>query len=275
MKNPIIFIIPLLALAGCSGGDAPLYKDPAQPAEKRAEDLTSRMTLEQKVAQMCQWVGLEHMKSAEKELTEEELHNNTARGFYPGITTADVEQMTRDGKIGSFLHVLTAEEANYLQRLASQSPLQIPLLIGIDAIHGNAQVAGCTVYPTSIGQASTFDPELVERFCEETAAEMDLQPQRRGRQRPALGPRGRNFRRRPLSGIRNGRSIGPGLSGPGLFRTGARALLRETLRGRQPARQRNQRFAHGPLGAHDTGNILPPVQSGHRRRSLLDDDGTQ
>ena len=104
---------------------------------------------------------------------------------------------------------------------------------------------------------------------------MDLQPQRRGRQRPALGPRGRNFRRRPLSGIRNGRSIGPGLSGPGLFRTGARALLRETLRGRQPARQRNQRFAHGPLGAHDTGNILPPVQSGHRRRSLLDDDGTQ
>ena len=29
MKNPIIFIIPLLALAGCSGGDAPLYKDPA------------------------------------------------------------------------------------------------------------------------------------------------------------------------------------------------------------------------------------------------------
>ena len=74
MKNPIIFIIPLLALAGCSGGDAPLYKDPAQPAEKRAEDLTSRMTLEQKVPQMCQWVGLEHMKSAEKELTEEELH---------------------------------------------------------------------------------------------------------------------------------------------------------------------------------------------------------
>lgn len=126
MKNPIIYIIPLLALAGCSGGDAPLYKDPAQPAEKRAEDLMSRMTLEQKVAQMCQWVGLEHMKSAEKELTEEELHNNTARGFYPSITTADVEQMTRDGKIGSFLHVLTAEEANYLQRLASQSPLQTP-----------------------------------------------------------------------------------------------------------------------------------------------------
>ena len=37
MKNPIIYIISLLALAGCSGGDAPLYKDPAQPAEKRAE----------------------------------------------------------------------------------------------------------------------------------------------------------------------------------------------------------------------------------------------
>ena len=51
------------------------------------------------------------VRAAENELTDEELHNNTARGFYPGITTADVEQMTRDGKIGSFLHVLPAEEA--------------------------------------------------------------------------------------------------------------------------------------------------------------------
>ena len=266
MKNPIIFIIPLLALAGCSGGDAPLYKDPAQPAEKRAEDLTSRMTLEQKVAQMCQWVGLEHMKSAEKELTEEELHNNTARGFYPGITTADVEQMTRDGKIGSFLHVLTAEEANYLQRLASQSPLQIPLLIGIDAIHGNAQVAGCTVYPTSIGQASTFDPELVERICEETAAEMratgsqwTFNPNVEVARDPRWGRVGETFGEDPyLVSVMGAASVrgyqGRDFSEPGRVLSCVK---------------------HFVGGSHDTGNILPPVQSGHRRRSLLDDDGTQ
>lgn len=163
----------LLALAtGCSDGEPPIYKDPARPVERRVADLMKRMTLEEKVAQMCQWVGLEHMRAAERDLTEEELRTNTARGFYPGITLQDVERMTREGKIGSFLHVLTTREANYLQELAQQSRLQIPLLIGIDAIHGNAQVCGTTVYPTSIGQASSFDPALVEEICRQTALEM-------------------------------------------------------------------------------------------------------
>lgn len=163
----------LLALAtGCADSGSPVYTDPAQPVERRVADLMKRMTLEEKVAQMCQWVGLEHMRAAEKDLTEEELRTNTARGFYPGITVQDVERMTREGKIGSFLHVLTTREANYLQELARQSRLRIPLIIGIDAIHGNAQVSGTTVYPTSIGQASAFDPALVEEICRQTASEM-------------------------------------------------------------------------------------------------------
>ena len=80
--------------------------------------------------------------------------------------------MTIDGKIGSFLHVLTVKEANQLQELARKSRLKIPLIIGIDAIHGNAQVVGTTAYPTSIGQASMFDVDLVEEICRQTALEM-------------------------------------------------------------------------------------------------------
>lgn len=178
MKNSInkisslILTVFIFATFACNKTSEPIYKDSTQTVEKRVDDLMSRMTLEEKVAQMCQWVGIEHMKEAERDLTEEELQNNTARGFYPGISPADVEKMTQEGKIGSFLHVLTVQEANYLQTLAAQSRLGIPLIIGIDAIHGNAQVVGTTVYPTSIGQASMFDPELVEEICRQTALEM-------------------------------------------------------------------------------------------------------
>lgn len=150
----------------------PLYLDAKQPVEKRIDDLMRRMTLEEKVAQMNQYVGLEHMRSAEKDLTEEELKNNTARGFYPGLTSKDIAFMTEKGLVGSFLHVLTAEESNDLQKLAMKSRLRIPLLIGIDAIHGNAQVSGCTVYPTNIGLASAFDPAMAEKIARETALEM-------------------------------------------------------------------------------------------------------
>ncbi len=168
------FIISSFAFVGMSfsafGKD--IYQDPSRPVEERVSDLMSRMTLEEKVGQMCQWVGLEHMRTAAQDLTVDDLNNNTARGFYPGITEEDVRQMTIDGKIGSFLHVLTVKEANQLQELARKSRLKIPLIIGIDAIHGNAQVVGTTAYPTSIGQASMFDVDLVEEICRQTALEM-------------------------------------------------------------------------------------------------------
>lgn len=167
----LIYSFIAFFLLSC-GNDKMIYKDANQPTEKRVEDLMKRMTLEEKVGQMCQWVGLEHMASAERDLTETQLRDNTARGFYPGITVDDVKQMVRDGKVGSFLHVLTLEEANKLQKLAQESRLQIPVIIGIDAIHGNGLIAGATVYPTNIGLASMFDPELVEKTCRQTALEM-------------------------------------------------------------------------------------------------------
>ena len=59
-----------------------------------------------------------------------------------------------------------------LQRYAQDSRLGIPLLIGIDAIHGNALVRGATVYPAPMSMASTWNLDLVRRANEETAIEM-------------------------------------------------------------------------------------------------------
>ena len=148
---------------------SPLYLDPLQPTEKRIDDLMKRMTLEDKVYQMNQFVGLDHMKKGNP---DDDKENNDAQGFYKTLSVNDVSKMCEEGKIGSFLHVLTAKEANYLQELALKSPLKIPVLIGIDAIHGNALVSGTTVYPSPIGLASTWDDDFLYSIGKQTAKEM-------------------------------------------------------------------------------------------------------
>ncbi|MFC2326040.1 glycoside hydrolase family 3 N-terminal domain-containing protein [Prevotella veroralis] len=165
-----LMAITLNAMAGTK--EQPIYKNPKASIEQRVNDLLSRMTLEEKVGQMNQLVGIEHFKQNSASMTAEELATNTASAFYPGVTVKDMEDWTRRGLVSSFLHVLTMEEANYLQKLNMQSRLQIPLLIGIDAIHGNAKCKGNTVYPTNIGLASSFDVDMAYKIARQTAEEM-------------------------------------------------------------------------------------------------------
>lgn len=176
----VLFFLVIVALSSCnketnqidSSDSTPLYLDEYASIEDRLNDLMTRMTLEEKVYQMCQYVGLEHMKAAEAKISPEELEKNDALGFYPGILSDSVGRLAEAGRIGSFLHVVTPKEANYLQRLAQKSRLKIPLLIGIDAIHGNGLVSGSTIYPSPISQAATFDDALIEEGNRQTALEM-------------------------------------------------------------------------------------------------------
>ena len=172
ISNSLIYFIYGFSFLGFSQNSSPIYLNPNASVENRVNDLMDRMTLEEKVYQMNQFVGLDHMRQAEKDLTEEELHSNDSQGFYKGLFSDDVAEMTRRGEIGSFLHVLTAEESNLLQELAAQSRLKIPLLIGIDAIHGNALVSGTTVYPSPITLASTWTDSFLEVIGTQTAKEM-------------------------------------------------------------------------------------------------------
>ncbi|QZT37896.1 glycoside hydrolase family 3 C-terminal domain-containing protein [Halosquirtibacter xylanolyticus] len=172
----LLFILTLsLSLIACKEKKTPMkpiYLDESFSVNKRVEDLLSRMTLEEKIAQMCQYVGLEHMKKAEQNLTKEQMEESDAHGFYPELHSSDVEEMITKGLIGSFLHVVDVNEVNHLQALAQKSRLKIPLLIGIDAIHGTGLVEGATIYPTPIGLASTWAPDLVRKVSVETAKEM-------------------------------------------------------------------------------------------------------
>ena len=108
-------------------------------AHERACSLLEQMTLEEKIGQMSQVNG----------------------GGW------DLHNAIRNGQVGSVLNEVDVEKVNELQRIASQeSRLGIPLLIGRDVIHGFK-----TIFPIPLGQAASWDPELVERGAAIAASE--------------------------------------------------------------------------------------------------------
>lgn len=159
----LLFWGAALLLAACSTPD---YRNASLPPATRAKALLAQMTLEEKVGQMCQYVGPCYVPPGEGS-----AHGNVD-ATDENLGHPDMADKIREGKVGSFLHVLSGEEAAGLQRIASQSRLGIPLLLGVDAIHGNALHEGCTIYPTNINMASTFNPAMMEQIGAETAQEM-------------------------------------------------------------------------------------------------------
>ena len=148
------------------------YQNPALVDEDRVDDLLARMTLTEKVGQMCQYVGIEHIAHSEKNLSLEEMQAGDAHGVYPDLHSSQMPALIKAGEVGSFLHVTNPAEANRLQQYASESRLGIPLIIGIDAIHGNGLVSGSTIYPSPITMASSWNLDLVRQASVETALEV-------------------------------------------------------------------------------------------------------
>ena len=139
----IVFAIPLFANAQ---KNQPLYKISKQPIEKRIDDLLSRMNLEEKVFQLNQYtLG----------------RNNNANNLADPVDEIP-------GKIGSLIYFDSNPELrNRVQKKAmEQTRLGIPIIFGYDVIHGFR-----TIYPISLGQACSWNPELVEKACAVAAQE--------------------------------------------------------------------------------------------------------
>jgi len=152
----------------------PAYLNPELPVNQRVNDLMQRMTLEEKVGQMCQYISIKHLKFSRERYkkTHKIAKSDDQFGIYPGISIDSLKQLTRSGLIGSFLHVKDVQEANELQKLALESRLNIPVLISIDAIHGHAFINGATVFPTQLALSSSWDDSLAYRIAVATAKEM-------------------------------------------------------------------------------------------------------
>jgi len=112
----------------------------------RIRHLIGQMTLDEKIGQLNQVPG-----GRQKALNSK-------------IDAAQLD-LVRKGAVGSYLHVAGADFLRDLQRVAvEESRLKIPLLFGIDVIHGFR-----TIFPVPLGMAATFDPEIV-RACSRIAA---------------------------------------------------------------------------------------------------------
>lgn len=268
MNKGILWTMIVCAAGACKKEDKLVYRDTAATVEERVEDLLKRMTLEEKVGQMNQFVGTEHIRANQEAMTEEELQNNTANAFYPGHTPEDVEHWTEQGLIGSFLHVLTPEEANHLQSLAMKSRLKIPVIFGIDAIHGNANAPDNTVYPTNIGLACSFDTAMAYTIARQTAKEMramnmhwTFNPNVEVARDPRWGRVGETFGEDPylvtLMGIQSVKGYQGNLSGP----EDVLACIKHFVGGGQPANGTNGSPAD--LSERTLREVfLPPFKAG-------------
>ena len=149
-RKVLIFGLCLLevtcALSAKDKKSIPLYKDAKVPIEKRVDDLLSRMTLEEKILQLNQYtMG----------------RNNNVNNIGEEVKKVPAE-------IGSLIYYDTNPTLrnNVQKKAMEESRLGIPIIFGYDAIHGFR-----TVYPISLGQACSWNPELVEKACAVTAQE--------------------------------------------------------------------------------------------------------
>jgi beta-glucosidase len=155
-------LVAAVAVAAVAGGAAPAaaderlpYKDPRLSTERRVDDLLARMTLEEKVGQMTQTERFQVYED-ESPITTYELGSILSGG---GSTPTPNEPEA------------WADMVDRFQRAALETRLGIPLLYGIDAVHGNANLLGATVFPHNIGLGATRDPDLVREIAHITAIE--------------------------------------------------------------------------------------------------------
>ena len=141
--------------AGAGDGDRLPYENPRLPVRERVADLLSRMTLEEKVGQMTQTERYQVFDD-ETPITTLGLGSILSGG---GSTPA---QNTPEA---------WADMIDRFQRAALRTRLGIPLIYGIDAVHGNGNALGATVFPHNIGLGATRDPKLVRKIAEITAEE--------------------------------------------------------------------------------------------------------
>jgi beta-glucosidase len=145
----------------------PRYRDPNQSATARNKDLLSRMTLEEKAAQMiCVWQ--EKANTLVDPKGKFDLRKARAN-FKKGLGLGQVGRPS--DAAGGLNARATAQLTSDSQRFfLEESRLGIPVIFYEECLHGHAAVDS-TSFPQPIGLAATFNPDLVERLFTMTAAE--------------------------------------------------------------------------------------------------------
>lgn len=124
---------------------------PAQTGNKdythQVDSVLKLMTVEEKVGQMIQY-----------------SNNKLLTG--PSLDSRNHTEEIKRGEVGSIFNILTVERAKQYQDLAMQSRLRIPLIFGLDVVHGMR-----TIFPIPMAEAASFNLELIKKTASVAAAE--------------------------------------------------------------------------------------------------------
>lgn len=169
MKKVTLLLVPLIWIPLL--GLQPV--DPTPPADEigvKVQALMAKMELIDKIGEMTQYTidVLEQADASGRPLNTQELDS------------ARLRKILVDMRVGSILNVtyneLTLEKwrafIETIQRIATtEKPSGIPVLYGIDAVHGTNYTQGATLFPQQIGLAATFNRQLVKELNQITAYE--------------------------------------------------------------------------------------------------------
>jgi beta-glucosidase len=150
MKKYFVFLFSIVVIALSGFVQTPRINSEEDKLSVRVDSVLSLMTLDEKIGQLNQL--------------------SFGIGWGPTVKVSvpdEYKQQIREGKIGSFLNAIGAEFTYELQKVAVQeSRMKIPLLFGLDVIHGFK-----TTFPVPLGEAATWQPELVEMSAHYQALE--------------------------------------------------------------------------------------------------------
>ena len=150
MKKYFVFLFSIVVIALSGFVQTPQINSEEDKLSGRVDSVLSLMSLDEKIGQLNQL--------------------SFGIGWGPTVKVSvpdEYKQQIREGKIGSFLNAIGAEFTYELQKVAVQeSRMKIPLLFGLDVIHGFK-----TTFPVPLGEAATWQPELVEMSAHYQALE--------------------------------------------------------------------------------------------------------
>ncbi len=154
MQTPAAPVSIQSPVVATTTSDSPISTDPSQPVEKRVDDLLKRMTLDEKIGQMTQ---VEKNSIGPGDITKYYIGSIlSGGGGSPSENTPQAWYAMVEG----------------FQKEALKTRLQIPILYGVDAVHGHGNLHNATVFPHNIGLGAANDPTLMEKVGRATAEEM-------------------------------------------------------------------------------------------------------
>ncbi|EEI93460.1 glycosyl hydrolase family 3 C-terminal domain protein [Sphingobacterium spiritivorum ATCC 33300] len=176
-KLSVVIYALLLSVPLPLAAQKPVYKDASQSVEIRTRDLIQRMTLEEKVGQLLCPLGWEMYERKGNTATVSQKFKDIVASKHIGMlwATLRADPWTQKTIANGLNPQLSAEAANALQKYVIENTrLGIPVFLAEEAPHGHMAI-GTTVFPTGIGQASTWNPALLQKMSATVAKEVRQQ----------------------------------------------------------------------------------------------------